>query len=64
MREKETERPPHNSVISCYGLHHYQIQLRLIAAIINNLCYFISGMSHNVVFYDLSEEGLKAEAGG
>lgn len=54
--ERERERPPNTRAISCYGLHRNQIQLLWIAIFINNLCYFISGMSHNV-FSDLREGG-------
>ncbi len=54
--KRERERPPNTRAISCYGLHRNQIQLLWIAVFINNLCYFISGMSHNV-FSDFQREG-------
>lgn len=55
-KKRERERPPNTRAISCYGSHRNQIQLLWIAIFINNLCYFISGMSHNV-FLGLREGG-------
>lgn len=55
-RKRERERPPNTRAISCYGSHCNQIQLLRTAIFINNLCYFISGMSHNV-FFNLCEWG-------
>ena len=64
-KERERERPPNTRAISCYDSHRNQIQLLWIAIFINNLCYFISGMSHNV-FSDSSEGGGQGglKAGG
>lgn len=50
-RERKRKRPPNSRAISCYGSRRNQIQLLWIAIFINNLCYFISGLSHNVFFW-------------
>lgn len=61
-RERKRKRPPNSRAISCYGSRRNQIQLLWIAIFINNLCYFISGLSHNVFFWLMQWRGLKAGA--
>lgn len=60
QREKGRERGGETTQHPSHGSHRNQIQPLRIAIFINNLCYFISGMSDNVFFRLALGRGLKA----